>query len=349
MHHHSTRSARRAVLVAALAAAIALIAGCGSDDESTGGAAASDGGGANAEDLKFAYLTKQGDVPYFVEQVQAAKDTAEQLGVELVTQDLRLDTNLALSAMDTLISQGVDGIAIVVPDQAVGPAVIEKARQADIPLVAVDDTIEDRDGQPAPYIGLDNGAVGGQAGEAVAQLYAEAAWKDDTASVGIASVELKDLDVCNQRTEGAKEKFFAANPGFPKDQVVSVPYDGSTNAAIDAMSTVITANQEYDHWLVWSCNDAGVQGAVRALERAGVKAGDVIGVGLDGSLACDEFKRGESGFQASLYLDPKNEGKAAVQALHDFQVDGKALPEQLYFPGTYIDRENVGEVVESCK
>jgi L-arabinose transport system substrate-binding protein len=347
MHHQKARKAlTRAALAAVLVAAVPLAVACGSDDD--GGSAASDGG-ANAEDLKFAYLTKQGDVPYFVEQVAAAKAVAKDLGVELVTQDLRLDTNLALSTMDTLISQGVDGIAIVVPDQAVGPAVIQKAESADIPLVAVDDTIKDRDGQPAPYIGLDNGAVGGQAGEAVANLYADASWKDDTAAIGIASVELKDLDVCNQRTEGAKEKFFAANPDFPQDQVVSVPYDGSTNAAIDAMSTVITANQNYDHWLVWSCNDAGVQGAVRALERAGIKGDDVIGVGLDGSLACDEFKRGDSGFQASLYLDPKNEGKAAVQALHDFHVDGKTLPKELFFPGTYIDRQNVGEVVTSCQ
>jgi L-arabinose transport system substrate-binding protein len=347
MKHHQTRRAlTRAVLVAALVAAAALAAACGSDDD---GDSAATGGGAQAEDLKFAYLTKQGDVPYFVEQVAAAKERAKSLGVELVTQDLRLDTNLALSAMDTLISQGVDGIAIVVPDQAVGPAVIQKAESADIPLVAVDDTIKDRDGQLAPYIGIDNGAVGGQSGEAVAKLYADAPWKDDVDATGIASVELKDLDVCNQRTDGAKEKFFAANPDFPKDQMVSVPYDGSTNAAIDAMSTVITANQQYAHWLVWSCNDAGVQGAVRALERAGIKGDDVIGVGLDGSLACDEFKRGDSGFQASLYLDPTNEGKAAVQALHDFQVDGKPLPKELFFPGTYVDRQNVGEVVTSCK
>lgn len=348
MYHQSTRRAlTRVALVAALVAAAPLVAACGSDDDP--GAAASDGGGAQAEDLKFAYLTKQGDVPYFVEQVAAAKAKAKELGVEIVTQDLRLDTDLTLTTMDTLITQGIDGIAIVVPDQAVGPAVIQKAESADIPLVAVDDTIEDRDGQPAPYIGLDNGAVGGQAGEAVAELYAEAPWKDEVAATGIASVELKDLDVCNQRTDGAKEKFLAAHPDFPEDQIVSVPYDGSTNAALDTMSTVITANQDYDHWLVWSCNDAGVQGAVRALERAGIESEDVIGVGLDGSLACDEFKRGESGFRASLYLDPKNEGKAAVQALHDFHVDGKPLPEQLYFPGTYIDRENVGQVVAGCK
>jgi L-arabinose transport system substrate-binding protein len=340
------RYARKGRWGAVAVAALALAAGpaaCGDDD---GGGTAS---GAAKEDLKFAYLSKQADVPYFVEQIGAAKAKAKELGVELTTQDLQLDTGLALDAMDTLISQGIDGIVIVVPDQKIGPAVIRKAEQADVPLIASDDVIEDSDGKPAPYVGLDNGAVGGQVGEELSKLFAEAAWKDDTASIGIASVELESLDVCNQRTDGARAAFLEANPEFPEDQIVSVPYDGSTNKAIDAMSTVVTANPNYKQWLIWSCNDAGVQGAVRALERAGIKGADAIGVGLDGSLACDEFKRGTSSFAASIYLDPKNEGKTAVQELYDFKTKGTPIPPRVDFPGTLITPDNVGEVVSSCK
>ena len=333
---------RGAVTVAALALAATGLAACGDDD---GGGAAS---GAAKEDLKFAYLSKQADVPYFVEQLGAAKAKAKELGVELTTQDLQLDTGLALDSMDTLISQGIDGIVIVVPDQKIGPAVIRKAEQADVPLIASDDVIEDTDGKPAPYVGLDNAAVGGQVGKAIADLYAKAAWKDGTDAIGIASVELESLDVCNQRTDGANAAFFEDNPDFPKDHVVSVPYDGSTNKAIDAMSTVVTANPQYKHWLIWSCNDAGVQGAVRALERAGIKAADAIGVGLDGSLACDEFKRGTSSFAASIYLDPKNEGKTAIQELYDFKVSGKPIPPRVDFPGTLIEPGNVKDMVSSC-
>jgi L-arabinose transport system substrate-binding protein len=339
------RWGRRGAAAAATLALMAMgLAACG-DDDGGGGAA---GGGAKPEDLKFAYLSKQADVPYFVEQIGAAKAKAKELGVELTTQDLQLDTGLALDAMDTLISQGVDGIVIVVPDQKIGPAVIRKAKQADVPLIASDDVIEDSDGNPAPYVGLDNAAVGGQVGDALSDLYAKAAWKDETDTIGIAAVELKSLDVCNQRTDGAREKFFAANPDFPQDHVVSVPYDGSTNKAIDAMSTVITSKPQYKHWLVWSCNDAGVQGAVRALERAGIKGDAAIGVGLDGSLACDEFKRGKSSFAASIYLDPKNEGKTAIQELYDFKTAGKPIPPRVDFPGTLVDRSNIKDVLSSC-
>jgi L-arabinose transport system substrate-binding protein len=343
--HHSPagRRARRAVPAAAFAAAVVIAAGgiaaCGSSDS---------GGGGDKKDLKFAYLSKQADVPYFVEQLGAAKAKAKELGVELTTQDLQLDTGLALDAMDTVISQGIDGIVMVVPDQEIGPAVIRKAKAAKVPLIASDDVIKDSDGKPSPYVGLDNGAVGGQVGKAVSDLYGKAAWKDDAGSIGIASVELKTLDVCNERTDGAKQAFFEAHPDFPKNQIVSVPYDGSTNKAIDAMSTTVTANPKYKHWLIWSCNDAGVQGAVRALERADIKGNAAIGVGLDGSLACDEFKRGDSSFAGSIYLDPKNEGKTAIQELYENLVDDKPIPQRVNFPGTFIDRDNVKDVVSSC-
>jgi L-arabinose transport system substrate-binding protein len=330
-------AAGHAVLLAA-----AGIAGCGGDDDGGGE------GGAKPSELKFAYLTKQADVPYFVEQTAAAKQRAKELGVQLTVQDLQLDTGLALDAMDTVISQGVDGIVIVVPDQEIGPAVMAKAKAADVPIIASDDIIEDKEGNPAPYVGLDNGSVGAQAGNEIARRYAEAPWKDDVAATAVASVELKTLDVCNQRTEGAKKTFLQKHPDFPRDQIVSVPYDGTTNKAVDAMSTVLTARRSVKHWLIWSCNDAGVQGAVRALERANVPTGNAIGVGLDGSLACDEFKRGTSSFVASAYLDPKNEGRTSVQALYDFHVKGKEIPRRVDFPAKIVTPENAGKVVSAC-
>ena len=51
-------------------------------------------------------------------------------GNDLTVQDVQFDTNLALSTMDTMIASGVSGFLIVVPEQKVGPAVMEKAAKA---------------------------------------------------------------------------------------------------------------------------------------------------------------------------------------------------------------------------
>ena len=60
---------------------------------------------------------------------------AEELGIELLYQDVQTDTDLTISALDTMIAAGVDAIAITVPDQRSGPAVMARANEAGIVLI----------------------------------------------------------------------------------------------------------------------------------------------------------------------------------------------------------------------
>ena len=53
----------------------------------------------------------------------------------------RFDQLRQKEILESFITQKVDGIAIVVPDQKIGPQVIDMAKQAKIPLVASDDPI----------------------------------------------------------------------------------------------------------------------------------------------------------------------------------------------------------------
>ncbi len=92
------------------------------------------GFGAQAQDnIKLGYINKMGDHPWFVREVQGAKDKAKELGVELLVQDVQFDSNLTMTTFDTYIGDGVKGIAVVVPDRALGPVVAEKARLPRIP------------------------------------------------------------------------------------------------------------------------------------------------------------------------------------------------------------------------
>ena len=66
--------------------------------------------------MKFGYINKMGDHPWFVREVQGAKDKAAELGVDLLVQDVQFDANLAVTTFDTYVGDGVKGIAVVVPD-----------------------------------------------------------------------------------------------------------------------------------------------------------------------------------------------------------------------------------------
>jgi L-arabinose transport system substrate-binding protein len=125
--------------------------------------------GANAapaypDELKLGYINKMGEHPWFVAEVAGAKSAATEAGVKLSTQDVQFNADLTLTTFDTMVGDGVKGIAIVVPDKALGPVVAEKAAKANIKLIAVDDDIYSQDKTMVPYIGMNAMAIGRQAG-----------------------------------------------------------------------------------------------------------------------------------------------------------------------------------------
>ncbi len=300
---------------------------------------------AKTDKVSIAYLNKMGDNPWFVDEVAGAKAVADKLGVEFFNQDLQFDSNLAMTAMDTYIGKGISGIIIVVPDTKIGPAVIEKAQKAGIPLIAVDDTILDANGKSAPFVGFDAASAGLKVGELIGDYYKKEGWDKLTgAKIMAVSVEDQDLEVCNLRTDGATKKL--KELGILKDaDIIHLPYDNTANSGMDAMAPVITAHPDVTNWLLYSCNDDGVLGAWRALQNSGVKATNVIGVGINGQLAAEEFKKGEpTGLRASLMAQAKQHGGQAVQFIYDNVVSGKEIPQTTFIPAAVMTADNWKEL-----
>ncbi|MBB5753979.1 substrate-binding domain-containing protein [Prosthecomicrobium pneumaticum] len=299
---------------------------------------------AAAEDpIKFGYINKMGDHPWFVREVEGAKAKAKELGVELLVQDVQFDANLAVTTFDTYVGDGVKGIAIVVPDRALGPVVADKAKAAGIGLMAVDDDIVTSEGGAVPYVGLDAHSIGKQVGTEIARLYKEEGWASEIDKVRVGSIEDQKADTCMRRNAGAREALIAAVPELA-DKVISIPYDNTMVNAIDVVSTTLTAHPDAEKWIFFSCNDDGVLGGVRATENSGVDPKNVIGVGIDGSRSCEAFSAGTpTGFRGTMWLDSAKHGSAAIQALYDHVKNGTPLPEASYQDATLINAGNFGE------
>ena len=126
---------------------------------------------------------------------------------------------------------------------------IEKAAEAGIPLIAVDDTILDGDGNPAPFVGFDAASAGIKVGELIGEYYEAEGWGDlsDAVIKGV-SVEDQDLEVCNLRTDGARALIEAGV--ITEDDIIHLPYDNTANSGMDAMGPVITANPQVTHWML---------------------------------------------------------------------------------------------------
>ena len=298
-------------------------------------------GVADAQEAKLGYINKMGDHPWFVSEVAGAKAKAKELGNELLVQDVQFDANLTITTMDTYLADGVKGIAIVVPDKALGPVVAKKAKDAGIPLIAVDDDITYEDGSPVPYVGIDALTIGKQVGAEIARQVKAAGWDKDWSTVRVGSVEDQKADTCMRRNRGAEEAFLAAFPDFPKENIVRIPYDNTMVNAIDVVGTTLTANPAVERWAFFSCNDDGVLGSVRATENAGMSPDGVIGVGIDGSRSCEAFGAGKpTGFKGTMWFDSATHGATAIAALHENIANGTALPMVTYMPAILIGADN---------
>ncbi|WP_394828619.1 substrate-binding domain-containing protein [Pendulispora albinea] len=336
--------------------AVCVLAGCksGKETDSAPAAATGDKNVAAVAEAKpksgkrtIAYIQKQGDQQYFVDQAAGAREAAAKLGVEVKVSNVALDSNLAVSTLETMIAQNVDGIAVVVPDQRIGPQVIDRAKQAGIPLVASDDGISDAAGNAAPFVGFDGGAMGREVGLKAGALYKASGWK--AADTRIISSSKQDLSVCQDRVNGAKKAFIEAS-GESGVKVVDL---GTDNTPIDAQNrtaALITANRGVKHWVVWGCNDENVSGVVTALANANVEAKDVIGVGLGAYLACKDWKAGkQTGMKAALFIDGRDVGAAAVRVLSESIQNKTPLPAKTIAETHMVDATNWQNAGVKCE
>jgi len=303
-------------------------------------------GEESTEDLLFVAINKSADQQYFIDLQNSFVETAEGFGAEARKFDAKLDPNLGVSLVNDAISAGAQGIAITVPDQTIGPAIAQAAAEAGVVLIATDDSISDAEGNPVPFVGFDGKDMGRKVGEAAAELLTEAGWLEDAdKKVGVLSVEVQTLSVCNDRTDNEKIAISAA--GVPDDQIFPVPYTGEALSSQDAAGPIITANPDITHWVVFACNDEGVLGATNALATAGFEPDNIIAVGLGAYEACKFWAAGQdSGFKAALFISGLDVGTTAAEVLYDAVVNGIVPPAQTFAPTTIVTADNYEEVMD---
>lgn len=334
-------SYHRYLTVAAACAALAL-SGCTSAEE----VAKNDEGAARLKtsDVKIAYLPKRLDQGYFQSEAKGVAAKVAELKIKGQVLDSRFDANVMSSNLDTAINQGAKGIIIVVPDQKLGPAVLQRAKAAGVTVLALDDPISDAAGKPAPFLGYDFKQIGADVGKLLVQQGTEKKWK--TAEIGVAGLTFNEVSSCTERTDATKQYLLANLTGLKENQIFETNYAGAnTDGGLQAMQGLLTSHPDVQHWLVYSCNEEGVTGAVRALEQAGhTKTSCGVGIG-DGALAKIEMtKPEENPYCGNVFIDGVKNGGIAVQMMYDALTGGKPLPDQTLSPGTLVTRANASQV-----
>ncbi|MDH6578430.1 substrate-binding domain-containing protein [Kitasatospora sp. MAP5-34] len=334
-------TARTRGAAAVLGAAVALVLTACSTGQTSSAAGAASVAPVSGK-ISLTYLQKQGDQQYFIDEANGAKAKAAALGIDLKVVNLGNDANKTVSEVQSAIAQKSNGLIVVVPDPAVGPQVVQTAKDAKVALLTSDDQVCANSPTPAgcdkadlvPRIGFSGQQMGTEVGKRAAEEFKKAGW--NAADTRTISAWQQDVTVCGDRVKAAKDAF--GSGAGASVQNIDVATDNTPTGAQDKVAATLTANPGVKHWIVWGCNDENVQGGVTALQNADISPANIIGVGLGAYLACKDWGSGApSGMKASLFINGSDIGALAVQTMYDKLKNGKDMPAEAFAPTTMVD------------
>ncbi|WP_333651897.1 arabinose ABC transporter substrate-binding protein [Lacrimispora sp.] len=291
-------------------------------------------------------IYKAGDQTWFIDEGAAAQAVVEEQGDEFIYVDAKMNPEEYLKAIDNAIANKAKGIVTCIPDQTMSQAVVDKCKEAGIPIVAADDALQtDAGDKIAPWVGINAYVIGEANGQWLADYANENNLAEDP-ECGLLIMTMDTVSSCVPRAEGEYDKFTEVSPGFAKERIFKADYDGTTEKGNVAATSVITAHPEIKKWLITGANEEGTIGAVRALESAGLdKDGCVVGLG--GYLAKDEWNnKGADGtsMKAAAYFSSDSVGAGSVKVLYDV-IAGKEVPMETAVDAVIVTPENYKEVM----
>lgn len=291
-------------------------------------------------------IYKAGDQSWFIDEGAAAQKAVEAQGDEFIFVDAKMNPEEYLKAIDNAIANQAKGIVTCIPDQTMSQAVVDKCKEAGIPIVAADDALQTESGEKiAPWVGINAYVIGQANGDWLAE-YAKTNSLVADEECGLLIMTMDTVSSCVPRAEGEYDNFTAACPDFATERIFKADYDGTTEKGNVAATSVITAHPEIKKWLVTGANEEGCIGAARALESAGLDAEACV-VGLGGYMAKDEWNnKGADGtcVKASAYFSSDSVGAGSVEVLYDL-INGGDVTMETAVDAVVVTPENYKEVM----
>lgn len=254
------------------------------------------------EAVKIGFITKF-PVEFYSTMEEAAKAYAEaHPEVEIIYGQGASGTDIEgqIALIESMVTQGVQGIAITPVDPTVAPA-LDRAIEAGIKVVLMDNDIPDWLGKTA-LATTDNYAAGKLAGEYLKTVLSDG----DTLGIleGVPGVPALD-----DRVTGMLEGL----AGGPDIQIVG---KNSTNCTqelgVSAAEDLLTANPDLKA-IYAACGPPAV-GASQAIENAGIANDAIVLVGFDA--CCGEIDKIVSGHEdATVAQFPARMGERGVETL----------------------------------
>ncbi len=277
-----------------------------------------------AEDT-FALVQINQQALFFNQMNEGAQEAADAAGAKLVIFNANNDAAAQNSAIETYISEGVDGLIVVAIDvNGIMPAVVQ-ADEAGIPVVAVDAILSD-DGPQKSQVGVDNAAAGADMAAYVNNYVAN----DMGGSASLGIIGALNSFIQNIRKDGFEEALEGV------EVIGTVDGQNVQDIALTAAENLMTANPDMN--AIYATGEPALLGAIAAVESQG-KQDSVKVFGWD--LTAQAIDGIDAGYvEAVVQQDPAGMGAAAVNALVELKKGG-SVEKSIGVPITIVTDENV--------
>ena len=270
----SSRRLTTALAITALAAG-AVVAGCGDDDDDDGGGGDSGGGGGKIALLlpesKTARYESQ-DRPQFEKKVKELCSDCE-----IVYSNAGQDPAKQQQQAEAAVTQDVKVMVLDPVDAASAGAIVQRAKQSDIPVISYDRLISDADIDY--YISYDNEKVGKLQADTLTKKL-----KEDGKATGPV-VQINGAPTDNNAKlfkQGSTDAFKSSGVKIAKSY--DTP-DWSPDKAQQEMDQAITAIGKNGFNGTYAANDGTAGGAIAAMKGAGINPETKPTTGQDAELA----------------------------------------------------------------
>lgn len=318
---------KKTLLAALLAAGMLFTTACADTP------APSASGGAPADGkTKIAYVVKAMSDQFWIDMKAGADKAAAANNVELSFQapEKETDVEKQIQMVENAIASQVNAIILSAADsKALIPSIV-KANQANIPVVLVNDTIDNEalnaaGGKVVTYVGIDQYESAKLAGD-----YAVKTIKQGNVVLleGISGVKALE-----DRLNGFKDPVVAAGTFTV---VASQTANNDRAQAFNVMQNILTSNKEVD--VVWAINAEMGQGAVQAIQQTSY--GRPVAI-FDFDASADDVAAIKAGTLAgSVAQFPELQAEGAIQAALD-AIAGKTLEPITQTKAELITKDNV--------
>lgn len=317
---------------------VGMLAGCGTKkaEESSAG-----GDSSTAEETKAADSTDAdqeitiGSVimntsgEWFAEVIAGQEAAAKELGVKLNIVSSDNEVSKESDNVSTFVSQQVDALCISPLSADASVAAVEAAKEAQIPVVNWNTTVNtDTDG----FVGVSNYDLGSKTGEYVKE-YIEENFPD---GCKMAIIGNSNYEIGVERCTGFEDTI----KGIEGLEIVTKQDAELQEEGMDITEQILTANPDIQ--VIWAWNQTSLLGSVAALQNKGNT--EIVVMGTDMSMELAKDMQGDSvKLQAVTTQMPYDIGYQAVENAVK-AAKGETIEKETLIPVKTYTKENQDEV-----